>query len=118
MSKRKIKRPTPEEDAKINAQIADDPDDFEADAEFFARAKPADPSMQQLTRKYRGKQKAPTKIATSLRLSKDVLEAFKDNTDKHGPAMDEALRAFAVRKGWITDASAKPAKRAGRKKSA
>lgn len=33
-------RPTPEEDAAINAQIAADPDDFELDAEWFANAKP------------------------------------------------------------------------------
>lgn len=33
-------RPTPAEDAAINAQIAADPDDFELDAEWFADAKP------------------------------------------------------------------------------
>ena len=36
----RIIRPTPEEDAAINAQIAADPDDFELDAEWFANAKP------------------------------------------------------------------------------
>ena len=38
---RKIIYPTPEEDAEINAQIAEDPDDFEADAEWFKEAKPS-----------------------------------------------------------------------------
>ena len=33
-------RPTPAEDAAINAQIAADPDDFELDAEWFTNAKP------------------------------------------------------------------------------
>ena len=32
--------PTPEEDEEINRQIAEDPDDFELDDEWFARAKP------------------------------------------------------------------------------
>ena len=34
-----IIRPTPEEDAAINAQIAADPDDFELDEEWFRNAK-------------------------------------------------------------------------------
>ena len=33
--------PTPEEDAAINAGITADPDTFELDAEWFARARPA-----------------------------------------------------------------------------
>ncbi len=33
--------PTPEEDAQITAQIEADPEDFELDAAWFARAKPA-----------------------------------------------------------------------------
>ena len=36
--KRKIIIPTPEEDAIINAGIADDPDTFELDADWFANA--------------------------------------------------------------------------------
>ena len=36
----RIIRPTPEEDAAINAQIAADPDDFELDEEWFKNAKP------------------------------------------------------------------------------
>ena len=39
--KRKIILPTPEEDARIRAGIAADPDAFEADAEWFAKARPA-----------------------------------------------------------------------------
>ena len=33
--------PTPEEEAAINAGIAADPDTFELDAEWFAKARPA-----------------------------------------------------------------------------
>lgn len=36
---RRIIRPTPEEDAEINAQIAADPDDFELDEVWFKNAK-------------------------------------------------------------------------------
>lgn len=36
---RRIIRPTPEEDAAINAQIAADQDDFELDEEWFKNAK-------------------------------------------------------------------------------
>ena len=35
-----IIRPTPDEDAAINAQIAADPDDFELDDDWFENAKP------------------------------------------------------------------------------
>ena len=35
-----IIRPTPDEDAAINAQIAADPDDFELDRQWFQNAKP------------------------------------------------------------------------------
>lgn len=35
-----IIRPTPDEDAAINAQIAADPDDFELDHQWFQNAKP------------------------------------------------------------------------------
>ena len=37
----KIIIPTPEENAAINAGIAEDPDAFEADDEWFATAKPS-----------------------------------------------------------------------------
>ena len=39
-TKRKVNWPTPEEDAAISAAIAEDPDTFELDAEWFREAKP------------------------------------------------------------------------------
>lgn len=77
MGKHTIIIPTPEEDAIINAGIAADPDTSEADEDFFARAKPADPKMMALTKRYRGEQISPTKVATSIRLSPEVLDAYK-----------------------------------------
>ena len=40
MPKRKVILPTPEEDAAIRAAIAEDPDTFELDEEWFREAKP------------------------------------------------------------------------------
>ena len=50
------KRNTQEEDAEINRQIAADPDDFEADDDWFANARPAAPEMAELSRKHSEKQ--------------------------------------------------------------
>ena len=44
---------TPEEDAEINRQIAEDPDDFELDDEWFARAKPMTDVMPVLAEYWR-----------------------------------------------------------------
>ena len=43
--------PTPEEDAEINAQIAADPDDFELDDEWFAKAKPTSELFPEIYRR-------------------------------------------------------------------
>ena len=45
--------PTPEEDEEINRQIAEDPDDFELDDEWFARAKPMTDVMPVLAEYWR-----------------------------------------------------------------
>ena len=52
-AKRKIILPTPEEDAQIRAGIAADPDAFEADAEWFARARPAREVMPEFVERWR-----------------------------------------------------------------
>lgn len=43
------------EEAEIQQQVSDDPDNFEADEEFFARAVPASPEMYKLTEKYKNR---------------------------------------------------------------
>ncbi len=45
--------PTPEEDEEINRQIAEDPDDFELDDDWFARAKPITDVMPVLAEYWR-----------------------------------------------------------------
>jgi uncharacterized protein (DUF4415 family) len=46
----------------------------------------------------RGPQKTPTKVAISIRLSKDVIDAFKADGPGWQARMDEALRAVVRRR--------------------
>ena len=48
--------PTPEEDEEINRQIAEDPDDFELDDDWFARARPITDVMPVLVECWRSTQ--------------------------------------------------------------
>ena len=51
--KRKIILPTPEEDARIRAGIAADPDTFETDADWHARARPAREVMPEFVERWK-----------------------------------------------------------------
>ena len=76
----KLIYPTPEENERINAGIAADPDTWELTLEDIKSMRPmseTQPELLEAIRRSRGKQKAPTKIATSIRLSENVLEAYK-----------------------------------------
>ena len=77
MAKRKVVAPSSAEEKRINAGIKSDPDTAEATEEDFARAKPAPKKMQELTKRYRGKQKAPTKVPVHIRLDQKVVDAYK-----------------------------------------
>jgi uncharacterized protein (DUF4415 family) len=46
----------------------------------------------------RGAQKSPTKVALSIRLSRDVVEAFRSDGPGWQSRMDDALRAAVRRK--------------------
>jgi uncharacterized protein (DUF4415 family) len=81
MGKRKIILPTEAEDAEITAAIKKDPDDFEADAEWFAKAK-----------RHRGKQKAPTKVPVTIRLDADIVDAYKAGGKGWQARMNDDLR--------------------------
>ena len=65
IGKRVFIRPTPEEDRAINRGIAEDPDTFELDAEFFSKTKRGRPFSSN------------PKTAISVRLDSDVVAALK-----------------------------------------
>ena len=101
-SGRLIALPNAQEDAAINAAVATDADSPEWTKADFASAKPAsdffDPAtrakLSALQRKpgERGPQKAPTKVSTTIRLSPDVVAAFKATGAGWQTRMDAALK--------------------------
>jgi uncharacterized protein (DUF4415 family) len=101
-SGRVIELPTEAEDARINAGIAADPDAFELNDEWFARARPArEVLLPQVyeglaalrrNRGERGPQKAPTKVATTIRLSPEVSAAFRATGQGWQTRIDDALK--------------------------
>jgi len=85
------------EEARIQAGIAADPDNPEWTARDFRRAKPftkAFPALAE-SRRGRGRQKMPTKVAVSLRLTREVVERFKADGPGWQTRMDKALKKAA-----------------------
>jgi uncharacterized protein (DUF4415 family) len=101
MTKRKRRRTVGRigvaEEARIQAGIAADPDNPEWTARDFARAKPFAQALPALARSrgVRGAQKMPTKVAVSLRLTREVVERFKAGGPGWQTRMDEALKKAA-----------------------
>lgn len=82
--KQKLIPPTPEEDAAINAAIADDADTYELSDLEFKQLRPM-----------RGRPKsANPKILLSVRYSPDVVEYFKSTGEGWQSRMDEVLREY------------------------
>jgi uncharacterized protein (DUF4415 family) len=79
--RKRLVRPTPEEDAAIQRGIDADPDTWEVTEKDLARARPmreVDPDIvEDWLRRTRGKQKTPTKVLVSLRLERDVVERLR-----------------------------------------
>lgn len=74
---------------------ADNPEWTEED---FAKAKQPETLPSEILKQfknYRGPQKAPTKIATSIRLSPDVLDHFKAKGPGWQSRIDDTLRKAA-----------------------
>ena len=95
--KRKSRPLSDAEEARIQAGIAADPTNPEWTAEDFRRGKPfADefPALAE-SRRGRGPQKEPTKVAVSLRLTREVVERFKAGGPGWQVRMDEALKKAA-----------------------
>ena len=72
--------PTDEDEATIQAQIADDPDDCEKDAAWFRDARPATEAVPHIVERHRpgrGRQKSPTKVFVGIRLDADIVAHFR-----------------------------------------
>ncbi len=94
-------RPTAKENARINAGIAADPDTWELTEADFAKMRPASeahPEIVEAYRRSRGKQKAPTKIATSIRLSENVLAAYKQSGPGWQSRIDQDLQEVIAKR--------------------
>ncbi len=97
--------PGPEEDAVINAGIADDPDTFELSDEWFAEAQPSHEAIPHILERYRqskGKQQAPTKTAIRIRLDADIVSWFKNGTEgerDYQTRINQVLRAYIAHQG-------------------
>jgi uncharacterized protein (DUF4415 family) len=95
-------RPIPElsdaEEAAIQAQIAEDPDNPELTEEDFARMRPAGDVLPpdlyaNLTKNKRGRPKSDaTKVPVTLRVDPDTLAAYKATGAGWQTRMNEALR--------------------------
>lgn len=97
---------TDEEEARIQAQIAADPDDYESTDEELAQAKPMAEAlpelhaalMAEIAKRKAGRPKAAvTKQTIAIRLDPDVLEAFKATGPGWQTRMNEALREWIER---------------------
>ena len=102
----KLKPLTDEEEARIQAQIAADPDNYESTDEELAQAKPMAEAlpelhaalMAEIAKRKAGRPKAAvTKQTIAIRLDPDVLEAFKAPGPGWQTRMNEALREWIER---------------------
>ena len=96
---RKIVIPTPAEDAEINVQIAEDPEDFEADAEWFKEAKPSAEIIPHILVRYnrtRGKQKSPTKERVNIRLDAEILAYYRATGSGWQTRLNDDLRRVTL----------------------
>ena len=98
-NKRKPRVLSDTEEAAIQTGIAADPDNPEWTAREFQRAKPFAEALPVLAKaqRRRGLQKRPTKVAVSLRLSRDVVERFKAGGPGWQTRIDKALKKAARR---------------------
>jgi len=85
-SGRVFKLPTPVESIAINAGIDADPDTYELNKAEFAQLKRL-PGQ-------RGRQKSPTKVQVSMRVSPEVVRYFKSKGQGWQTRMDEALKEY------------------------
>ncbi|MBF0502751.1 MAG: BrnA antitoxin family protein [Candidatus Riflebacteria bacterium] len=92
---------TPEEEARIQAGIAFDPDNPELTEDDFRRMHPASevcPEIVAACRKGRGPNKEPTKEPITLRLSREVLDFFRSTGPGWQTRINDALLELARKK--------------------
>ena len=80
---RVLAMPTPDEDAAINAGIAQDPDTYEMGASEFRQLRRGRPLG------------SGTKVQVTLRIDEDVLDKFKASGSGWQTRMNEALKSWA-----------------------
>lgn len=108
-NKTEIIIPSPEEDAIINAGIADDPDTFELGDEWFAGAKPSHEAVPHILERYRrsrGKQNELTKTTSHIRLDADIVAWFKNGDEGergYQTRINQALREYIARQDTDTN---------------
>ncbi len=92
--KRKVRARSKSAEARIKTGIAADPDNPEWTARDFRRARPFAIAFPALAKSWRGRgpQKEPTKIAVSLRLTREVVERFKASGPGWQTRIDKALK--------------------------
>ncbi len=86
--------PTPEEEAEIQRQIAEDPEDpaHWDDSLPLLPATEVIPHIVERHRRPRGKQKAPTKEKITLRIDADIADHFRDSGPGWQTRLNNALR--------------------------
>jgi uncharacterized protein (DUF4415 family) len=98
--KRHMQPITDEEEAEIQRQIAEDPDDFDATEEDIARAKPfaeAFPDLMESIRRTRGRPPVDDpKLPVTIRLDREVVEKFKATGKGWQGRMNEVLKAAKI----------------------
>ena len=103
---RRIIRLSPEEDAEIQRQIAEDPDDFEADEEWFKNAKPTAelfPELLERHLKEKDDLESGRKERLRILLDKEVLDYFRNQGGDWHSLINQALRQGMERQGEATD---------------
>ena len=84
--------PTGEEEAAIDQGIADDPDTFELDEQWFKRARPATEAEPDLVERRLGKQDEKPKKFVMVEIDSDIAEHFSKNGGEWKARLNRQLR--------------------------
>ena len=87
--------PTAEENAEVNAGIASDPDTFELDDEWFARARPAievEADLVENSARQGDERKSAAKENVTIPLDADVVASLRESGPDWEDRLNETLR--------------------------